>query len=192
MQQPTLIPTVIRWPILVFCVLLSAGCNSSDEVNGPTVSVIPVGTNQAVLVTSDGKGAGGLSVTPKTASEGGFAADIVVHVVNGRPSTTYTVQRAPEIGRALGADGSCQRALGLAPWSSSDPAAAAFLTFVPTAGSTPVTLTTSASGEGTVTFDFRAPTIPVGTRFDVEFRLLDDLSAPTSVLVSPCFTVTVL
>jgi len=63
---------------------------------------------------------------------------------------------------------------------------------VPTGGSTPVTVTTSSPGEGTLTFDFRAPTIPVGTRFDVMFRLLDDLSAPTSVVLSACFTVTVL
>jgi len=172
-------------------VLLVSGCNSSDAA-GPEVSVIPAGTHRATFVNADGKAAGGVSVSPKTAAEGGFAADIVVRLLNGRPSTTYTVQRAPEIGRALSADGSCQRALGLAPWSSADPAAAAFLTFVPTGGSTPVTVTTSSTSEGTLTFDFRAPTIPVGTRFDVMFRLLDDLSAPTSVVLSACFTVTVL
>ena len=62
----------------------------------------------------------------------------------------------------------------------------------PTGSSTPITLTTSSTGEGKVTLDFRAPTIPVGTRFDVMFRLLNDLSAPTSVLLSSCFTVSVL
>ena len=179
------------WPILILSVIAVTGCNSTD-VTAPGVPDIPAGTQRAALVNTDGKTAGGVSVSAKTVSEGGFAADIVVHVLNGRPMTTYTVQRAPEIGRVLGADGSCQRALGLAPWSMSDPAAAAFLTFVPTGGSTPVTVTTSSTGEGTVTFDFRAPTIPVGTHFDVMFRLLDDLSAPTSVLLSSCFTVTVL
>ncbi len=191
MRHPVLVTPVFRWPILVFLVLLVSGCNSSDAA-GPEVSVIPAGTHRATFVNADGKAAGGVSVSPKTAAEGGFAADIVVRLLNGRPSTTYTVQRAPEIGRALSADGSCQRALGLAPWSSADPAAAAFLTFVPTGGSTPVTVTTSSTSEGTLTFDFRAPTIPVGTRFDVMFRLLDDLSAPTSVVPSACFTVTVL
>ncbi|MEO7360048.1 MAG: hypothetical protein ABI120_06950 [Gemmatimonadaceae bacterium] len=171
--------------------LLGNGCNSTDTT-GPEVPDIPAGTHKAALVNTAGKLAGGLSVTPKTVSEGGFAADIEVHVLNGRPSTTYTVQRAPEIGRVLGSDGSCQRALGLTPWSSSDPAAAAFLTFVPTGGSTAITLTTSSTGEGTVKFDFRATTIPVGTRFDVMFRLLDDLTAPTSILLSSCFTVLVL
>ncbi|MEP6781269.1 MAG: hypothetical protein ABJC26_15335 [Gemmatimonadaceae bacterium] len=191
MRRSTLSSMLSPWPVLVLALILGTACNSADTTV-PAVSVIPAGTNQAALVNTDGKGAGGLSVSPKTVPEGGFAADIVVHVVNGRPSTTYTVQRAPEIGRVLGADGSCQRALGLAPWSPSDPAAAAFLTFVPTGGSTPVTVTTSSTGEGTVQFDFRAPTIPVGTRFDVMFRLLDDLSAPTSVLLSSCFTVTVI
>lgn len=185
------VSSIIRWPLLVFSVFIGAGCNSTSEPE-PIVSVVPAGTHKATLVNTDGKTAGGLSVSPKTVTEGGFAADIVVKVVNGLPSTTYTVQRAPEIGRTLNADGSCQRALGLAPWSSTDPAAAAFLTFVPTGSTTPVTLTTSATGEGMVTFDFRAPTIPVGTRFDVMFRLLDDLSVPTSILISSCFTVTVL
>ncbi len=191
MRNTVLVTQITRWPILLFSVLLGAGCDS-DESMVPIVPVIPAGTHQATLVNTDGKAAGGLSVSPKTVPEGGFAADIVVRVQNARPSTTYTVQRAPEIGRTLNADGSCQRALGLAPWSSADPAAAAFLTFVPTGSTTPITLTTTATGEGTVTFDFRAPTIPVGTRFDVMFRLLDDLTAPTSILISSCFTVTVL
>lgn len=125
---------VSRSTILVFSLLLGTACTSNDAV-GPEVSLIPAGTNQAALVSTDGKAAGGLSVTPKTLPEGGFAADIAVHVVNGRPSTTYTVQRAPEVGRVLGGDGSCQRALGLAPWSASDPVAAAFLSFVATGAS---------------------------------------------------------
>ena len=194
MRQRVLVAPVIRWPMLLLSVLMGTGCSSKDATGpvDPVVPVIPAGTHQATLVNTDGKGAGGLSVSPKTVPEGGFGATIVVHVLNGRPSTTYTVQRAPEIGRALGSDGSCQRALGLTPWSSADPAAAAFLSFVPTGSATPVTLMTSSTGEGTLTFEFRAPTIPVGTRFDVMFRLLDDLSAPTSILLSSCFTVTVL
>lgn len=191
MKHAMVVTSSIRWPILVFAVLLGTGCKSTDAT-APEVPAIPGGTHRAALVNTDGKSAGGVSVTPKTVTAGGFAANIVVHVLNGRPSTTYTVQRAPEIGRALGSDGSCQRALGLAPWSSTDPAAAAFLTFVPTGGTTPVTVTTSSTGEATLTFEFLAPTIPTGTRFDVMFRLLDDLSAPTSVLLSACFTVTVL
>ena len=194
MRHAVLVTPFIRWPILVFSVLMGTGCSSTDATRPvvPVVPIIPAGTHQATLVNTAGKEAGGLSVSPKIVPEGGFGATIVVHVLNGRPSTTYTVQRAPEIGRVLGADGSCQRALGLAPWSSADPAAAAFLSFVPTGSSTPITLMTSSTGEGTLTFEFRAPTIPVGTRFDVMFRLLDDLSAPTSVLLSSCFTVTVL
>lgn len=191
MRQPALNSSFARWSMFGLSILLGTACNGTD-VTAPTVPDIPAGTNQAVLFTTEGKRAGGLSVTSKAVAEGGFAADIVVHVLSARPSATYTVQRAPEIGRVLGADGSCQRAFGLAPWSTTDPVAAPFLTFVPTGGAAPATVTTSPSGEGTLTFDFRAPTIPSGTRFDVMFRLLDDVSAPTSVLLSACFTVTVL
>lgn len=171
---------------------LSAACGRSDAVS-PETPLIPAGTVQASLASADMRsGGGGVSVTPKSIPEGSFAATIAVHVVNARPSTTYIVQRAPEVGRALGSDGVCQRALGLAPWSPADTPAAAFLSFVLPGETSPVSLTTSASGEGSVTFEFKAPMIPAGTRFDVMFRLLNDPSVPSSVFQSNCFTVTVL
>ena len=172
---------------------LSAACGGSDAVS-PQTPLIPAGTVQAPLASADMQsGGGGVSVTPKSIPEGYFAASIAVHVVNARPSTTYIVQRAPEFGRALGSDGVCQRALGLAPWSPADtPPAAAFLSFVLPGETSPVSLTTSASGEGSVTFEFKVPIIPTGTRFDVMFRLLNDPMVPSSVFQSACFTVTVL
>lgn len=173
--------------------LLCAGlaCGGSDSTS-PQTPLIPAGTAQAPLASADVAGSGGVSVTTKSIPEGYFDANIAVHVVNARPSTTYIVQRAPEVGRALGSDGICQRALGLAPWSSADTPAAAFLSFVLPGDTSPVTLITSASGEGMVTFEFKVPTVPAGTRFDVMFRLLNDLTAPTSIFQSACFTVTVL
>ena len=114
-------------------------------------------------------------------------------IENGtKPNTTYTVQRAPEIGRALGSDGVCQRALGISPWSPSDPPAPAFVTFNQPGTTTAYTVTSSAAGEATLDFTFSAPSVPTGTRFDVMFRLMDDLAAPTSLFMSGCFTVTVL
>ncbi len=166
-------------------------CGGSD-VTTPQVPLIPAGTAQAPLVSADVAGAGGVSVTTKAIPDGYFDADISVHLVNARPSTTYIVQRAPEVGRALGSDGICQRALGLAPWSSADPPAPAFISFVLPGAASPVSLTTSASGEGSVTFEFKVPTVPTGTRFDVMFRLLNDVATPTSIFQSSCFTVTVL
>ena len=53
-------------------------------------------------------------------------------------------------------------------------------------------LTTSATGEGTVTFEFKGPTVPTGTGFDVMFRLLNDVATPAGHFQSMCFTVTVL
>jgi hypothetical protein len=108
------------------------------------------------------------------------------------PNTTYIIQRAPEIGRASSSNGICERALGLAPWSSADTPAPAFLTFVPSGQTAPVSLTTTAAGDGTVDFEFKAPTVPKGTVFDVMFRLINDPSAPTGIVLSQCFTVTVL
>ena len=39
---------------------------------------------------------------------------------------------------------------------------------------------------------FGAPAVPAGARFDVMFRILNDVMAPTSVILSQCFTVTAL
>ena len=118
-----------------------------------------------------------------------MAVDISILLNNARANTTYFVQRAPEIGRANAADGVCQRALGLSPWSASDPAAAPFLTFP--LGTGLATITTAASGTGSLNFEFRSPTTPAGTVFDVMFRLVDNETAPTTELRSGCLTVVV-
>jgi hypothetical protein len=155
------------------------------------VATIPAGTYQSAIAALTGTGVGGVSVTPKAIASATFDADISVNISQARPNTTFFVQRAPEIGRALGADGICQRAAGASPWSSADPAAPSFVTFqAPNAGPS-VTMTTSATGSGSLTFEFLAPTISAGTLFDVMFRLVDNESAPTTELRSGCFTVTV-
>jgi hypothetical protein len=183
-------------PIAVLLLSASAlvGCLAcaGSDVTTPQVPLIPAGTAQAPLASADVAGSGGVSVTTKAIPDAYFDADIAVHVVNARPSTTYVIQRAPEIGRALGSDGICQRGLGLAPWSPADPSAPAFVSFVQPGAASPVTLTTSSAGEGSVTFEFKVPTVPTGTRFDVMFRLLNDVATPTSMFQSSCFTVTVL
>lgn len=166
------------------------GC-SGKTPTGPDAIVIPPGTHQASISAIAGTGAGGVSVTPKSIAAGTFDADIVVSLQGAKPNTTYFVQRAPEIGRTLGSDGVCQRALGLSPWSAADAAAPAFISFqIPNPGPS-AALTTSATGSGTLAFEFLAPTIPAGTLFDVMFRLVDNERAPTLELRSACFTVTV-
>jgi hypothetical protein len=167
---------------------LVSACGSTST--SPTEIPLPEGTHRSRITAVSGPGAGGVSVTPKSIPEGTFAADISIAIVNARPSATYIIQRAPEIGRALSADGICQRALGQPPWSASDPAAPSFVTFANAAGG-PITLTTAANGSATANFEFRAPTIAAGTLFDVMFRLVDSENAPTTELRSGCFTVTV-
>lgn len=167
-------------------VAVMVGCG--DTGNSPSIPAPPAGTHQAVLTASIGRGAGGVSVSPVANAAQTFEATIRVQVARAAPSATYIIQRAPEIGRANAADGICQRALGLPPWSPSDPPAPAFVTFAP--AGPPTTLTTDASGNGSVEFQFAAPTIPSGTVFDVMFRLADNVDAPTTELRSTCFTVT--
>lgn len=175
---------------IVLPLFVSAGCH--DKSPTAPVAFDPPGIHGSRLYQVGGTGWGGVSVTPQAVPEAFFTASIKVRLHGAKPNTLYTVQRAPEIGRTLESDGSCQRAMGVSPWSSSDPAAASFLTFAQPGGSTPVTLTTSAAGDASLDFSFSAATIPAGTRFDVMFRMLDDLGAPTSVFLSGCFTVTVL
>jgi hypothetical protein len=57
-------------------------------------------------------------------------------------------------------------------------------------GATPSAIATDRSGNGSLAFEFTAPTIPAGTVFDVMFRLVDNLETPTMEIRSSCFTVT--
>ena len=123
-----------------------------------------------------------------------FSADITVVLVGVAPNTTYTLQRAPEVGRPLATDRICQRANEQFPWEQPNspgfPPAPAYPTFVlPTTPPTNVTLTTNKWGVGHARFHFEAPTIPAGAAFDVQFRAIDLTGAAPSI-VSDCFQVT--
>ena len=180
----------IRAATLALVVAVTLGCGGKSPT-APDPVVLPAGTHQSAINGLTGTGAGGVSVTPKAIATATFAADIVVSIQQAKPNTVYFIQRAPEIGRTLGSDGVCQRALGISPWSAADPAAPAFLSFqIPNPGPS-ATLTTSATGSATMTFEFLAPMIPAGTVFDVMFRLVDNETSPTLDLRSGCFTVTV-
>ena len=179
-------------PALLVLLAASEGCGASGAA-APADVLPPPGTHQSMLVSPDaGAGRGGVSVTPVANAGGYFDATIRVRLLGARAGTTYIVQRAPEIGRPMSSDGACQRALGLSPWSSTDAPAPSFLTFLMPGTSTPITLTTSAAGDASLDFPFQAPMIPAGTRFDVQFRLLDQATMSSSLYLSGCFTVTVL
>lgn len=181
--------------------LASFACSSQEGVpTAPTlapaasVNMVSGGTPAPASPTAShlqavtGSGSGIVKVTPTAVLDGGFSAQITVNVHGAPPNTTFYVQRAPEVGRANGSDGICQRAAGLPPWG---PPAPNFVTFpLPSTGPL-VTLETSAGGAGTTHIDFVAAGIADGTAFDVMFRLVDDLVNPTNELRSGCFTVTV-
>jgi hypothetical protein len=157
-------------------------------------SVQASGTHGRSLAAVMGQGSGIVSVTT-TAGQVGFSAEITVNVHDAAPGTTLYIQRAPEVGRPLGNDGICQRANGLWPWeqpnSAGFPPAPAWVTFPrPLAGDLK-TLTTDSDGAGSAHFAFDLPTLADGTVFDVQFRLVDSITAPTTDLRTGCFTVTV-
>jgi hypothetical protein len=190
---PRLGPIVSTAPLIV-CLLLIGACSSTTS---PTTTATqfepPPGMYRSTFTALKGEtGSAGISVTPKAIPEGTFTADISVRLKGLKANTTYLLQRAQEGvgGRSLGGDGICQRALGLSPWSPTDPPTTTFQT-VPLPNTGPlITITTAASGDGTLDFEFRTLMIVAGTTNDVMYRLVDDDTAPTTELRSPCMTIT--
>ncbi len=177
----------------------AGGCHSATDPTPVCFVEPPSGTNQSGLYKVSGPGTcgtGATSVTP--APNGGtFAATLKFRVKGAKPSTLYYVQRAAEFPpNATSADGSCQRANGVSPWTAADGfTGATWATFpMPFTDQGPLkTLTTDAAGDGSLDFDFRSPQIPAGTKFDVVMRLVDanvgDDSGVSSELRSGCMTV---
>jgi hypothetical protein len=73
------------------------------------------GPQERMLSAVVGQGSGMAEVRFSSADVG-LSAEITVNVHGTAPNTVFYLQRAPEIGRPLGSDGICQRALGLWPW----------------------------------------------------------------------------
>lgn len=161
---------------------------------GPAAGIANAGDAQGRRLTATvGQGEGIVNVRP-TSSAVGLSSEITVNVHGAAPGTSFYIQRSAEIGRPLGTDGICQKANGLWPWEQPNsvgyPPVPAFTTFPrPLAGAF-TTLTTDADGTGVAHFFINLPTIADGTTFDVEFRLVDDLTAPSQDLRSGCFSVT--
>jgi hypothetical protein len=173
---------------IMLCVVSSGACSPT----GPSKFSIPPGAYQSVFTNLKGEGGfAAMSVTPKAIPEATMAADISVRLVGMRPNATYLFQRAQEGvgGRPLGSDGICQRGLGLSPWSPSDPPTVNFQTMPLPAVGPLVTVTTNATGDGAIDFEFRALMIVAGTTNDVMFRLVDNAEAPTTELRSNCMMI---
>lgn len=140
------------------------------------------------LVSIVGPGHGRFRGTrvPHSTVPGNFAIHVEAGVRHGKPNTTYLVQRSAEVfipappagfPMATTTDGSCQRGLAIAPWSTLVPPPVAFSTWPPT-------LTTDAQGNGETDFVFEL-TAPLPL-FDVMFRVIENGPAPTSVLQTDC------
>ena len=170
------------------------GCHYATDPSPPCFAEPPAGQVQSALSRVKGGGTcgtGGVSVTSFAVPEQTFAATIRFRVHGALPGTTYALQRAPEVGRPLAADGICQRGAGVSPWGPGDPPAPSFVTFpFPNPGDA-LTVTTDGNGDAAKEFEFRLAVIPSGTQFDVQMRLVDDESAPSSEIRSGCMTVIV-
>jgi hypothetical protein len=180
--------------VMAAVVGLGIGCHYATDASPPCFAEPPAGTHQSALTRVSGGGTcgtGGVSVTSFSVPEQTFAATIRFSVKGAVPGTTYILQRAAETGRPLASDGICQRAAGVSPWGPGDPPPSGFVSFpLPNPGE-PITLTTDGRGDAAKEFEFRLATLPAGTQFDVQMRLVDRESAPSSELRSGCMTIIV-
>jgi hypothetical protein len=156
------------------------------------------------LVSFIGPGKGRIRATrvQHPTTPGNFAVHIEVKIRHVKPNTTYVVQRAAEafsppsvppagFDVATLTDGSCQRGLALAPWSTLVPTAPAFATFPDQAHGLPA-LIFATDGDGTGEANFVVALGNPLPLFDVTFRVIENSSAPTSVLQSDCTVVPLL
>lgn len=181
--------------VTAFGALVLATCHNANDPSPPCYVEPPLGTHQSLLSEVLGSttcGNGGTSVTSVPVPEGYFVATIRFIINRAKPNTTYYVQRAAEFSAstaATDADGICQRADGLPPWSGFSPL---FVNFpIPWRREPLITVTTDAEGNGAVEFEHQADNILRGAHFDVQMRLIDDPAGPTSELRSGCMKIEV-
>jgi hypothetical protein len=180
-------------------ILALGSCHSPTDAPPPCYSAPPEGSLQSALYRVTGSGqcdSGAVSMTNFPVPDATFGMKIRVRINRAKPNTTYYVERAYE----NGGDGICQAADG---GPVRDDGTAAFRpwpfggTVTPDPGPGQyVTVKTDANGSGSLDFEYLTPLIPRGTKFDVEMRVVDDISGvapfnesnPTSELRSGCMT----
>ena len=160
-------------------VLATLGCRNEPSAPARLASEVTTllstqpETHRQRFTATLGFGLGHVNVTPTAEDQGTFHVQGVVHVTSAPPNMTFFVQRAPD----LILDNLCT-----GPW----------ITFPTPNPGPPVTLTTSAGGAGAAHLELGVggPFVS-GRQFNVRFRLIDNLSNPTTILETACFTVTV-
>lgn len=171
--------TIITADLVIglFIAACSPDSPTTPRMLGSTRAALAVGgttTHAIPLVAELGTGSGAVNVSPTAEDQGTFHVQGEVHIVGAAASTTYLVQRAPDLNVA---DPSCT-----GPWISFP---------FPNAGPV-VTLTTSPAGAGAAHFELGVGgAFTSGTPFNVRFRVIDALQNPTSILMSDCVTVVV-
>jgi hypothetical protein len=150
------------------------------------------------LVSTIGPGRGVFRATriPHPTTPGNFAVHIELRIRHAKPNTAYVGQRAAEtfappstppagFDVATLTDGSCQRGLAIAPWSTLVPPPQTFSTFPDQAHGLPALIITT-DGDGNTAADFIVAFAFPLPLFDVMFRVIENSPAPTSVLMTDC------
>jgi len=173
-MRPSILPCLITAGLIAACSAESLMTPPAWDVSRAEASMSRNETHGIELVAVLGTGSGAVNVTPTAEDQGTFHVQGVVHIHGAAPNTTYLVQRAPDLNVA---DPACT-----GPWIPFP---------VPNSGPL-VTLTTSPSGAGAAHFELGVGgAFTSGTAFNVRFRVIEDIQAPTSILVSDCVTVVV-
>lgn len=173
-MRTAILPAMLAAGIVAACSAESLTVPRALEPSRAAESRGGTQTHGIELVAVLGTGSGAVNVTPTAEDQGTFHVQGEVHIRGAAPNTTYLVQRAPDLNVA---DPACT-----GPWVSFP---------IPNAGPL-VTLTTSPSGAGAAHFELGiGGAFTSGRAFNVRFRVIDDLQAPTSVLLSDCVTVVV-
>lgn len=173
-MRTAILPALLAAGFVAACSSESLTMSSVLEATRVAESRGGTQTHRVELLAVLGTGSGAVNVTPTAEDQGTFHVQGEVHITGAAPNTTYLVQRAPDLNVG---DPACT-----GPWISFP---------VPNAGPL-VTLTTSPSGAGAAHFELGVGgAFTSGTPFNVRFRVIDDLQAPTSILMSDCVTVIV-
>ena len=173
-MRTAILPALLAAGFVAACSSESLTMSSVLEATRVAESRGGTQTHRVELLAVLGTGSGAVNVTPTAEDQGTFHVQGEVHITGAAPNTTYLVQRAPDLNVG---DPACT-----GPWISFP---------IPNPGPV-VTLTTSPSGAGAAHFELGVGgAFTSGTSFNVRFRVIDDLQAPTSILMSDCVTVVV-
>jgi len=187
-------------PMIAVVALASLLVSCHDDTTAPAIGASATPTLEGTLTPVGGSGSGRIAVSPLNGTTV-FSARVSVELIGVMPNSSYHLEHAPEVGRPLSENGIGERAAEMWPWQQPNcpgfPDAAAFLDAPCSIQGLPVAIATDGHGIGSAELTYSCPNLPVGSRFDVVFRVLEDstprmlpdtLLGLATELRSDCFT----